>query len=75
MTKIASYVFRVKTLDLPEDVLRFVHKDDGSIYVFSYEDKGKSYLLKKRDIDAKGNEIFLEFSLKKSLIRDIEVLL
>lgn len=72
MRKINSNVFKVKDLELPNDLLRYTHKDDGSIYVDSYEEKGNNYILKIRDIDKNGMEIFKEFRINKSKIRRIE---
>lgn len=72
MKKINNFVFKVKNLELPKDLIRYTYKDDGSIYVDSYEEKGEEYILKIRDIDANGTEIFKEFRVSKSMIRRIE---
>lgn len=72
MKKTVNYLVKVKNLDLPKDVLRYTHPEDGSIYVYSYEVNGKDYNLKIWDIDKQGNDIYRDLKIRKNQVRKIE---
>ena len=72
MKKTVNYIFKVKNLDLPKNVLRYTHPEDGSIYIHSYSEDSKEYNLKIWDIDKQGNDIYHDIKIQKNKVRKIE---